>query len=346
MQSGTFPLRRRGSHPGHGPTRSESRPALHPYQFVQPQQQSPYGPEYLPMNPPTPMFVAGGLAPPRGGAFAGAPGYAPAPPQAQAPILGYQPAAPQGHHGLARGSWPSDPAYGAPPPWWGYLPDQAPQHEESPAPSEFSATVHPLFDVDAKEQLIHELDGHKIKLPADWQSFPVTVPHPSFNPKQSRNSHTRALIAEPAIDPKVHKLRLVSPFLPWPIDVLPSHAKSPSKSPKKKDEAFVTVGDVLTAIHRALQFGITEGEYFIGSEADRERINGAYKAAMKRKERSKEEGVKRVDFLGDRTVCVGFRLPESDKEEKWIKERLVTGGEWKPEDVWILELDEPEEDEE
>lgn len=200
--------------------------------------------------------------------------------------------------------------------------------------------------MDAKEQLIHELEGHKIKLPADWQSFPVTVPHPSFNPKQSRNPHTRALIAEPAIDPKVHKLRLVSPFLPWPIDVLPSHAKSPSKSPKKKDEAFVTVGDVLTAIHRALQFGITEGEYFIGSEADRERINGAYKKAMKRKERSKEEGVKRVDFLGDRTVCVGFRLPESDKEEKWIKERLVTGGEWKPEDVWIIELDEPEEDEE
>ncbi|KAG8912696.1 hypothetical protein FRC01_004945 [Tulasnella sp. 417] len=232
MQSGTFPLRRRGSHPGHGPTRSDARPPLHSYQFVPPQQQSPYGPEYLPMNPPTPMFVGGGLAPGQGGAYA------------------------------------------------------------------------------------------------------------------ARNPHTKALTSEPAVDPRVPKLRLVSPFLPWPIDVLPSHAKSPSKSPKKKDEAFVTVGDVLTAIHRTLQFGITEGEYFIGSEADRERINNAYKTAMKRKERSKEEGVKRVDFLGERNICVGFRLPESEKEEKWIKERLVTGGEWKPEDVWILEFDEPEDDEE
>lgn len=200
--------------------------------------------------------------------------------------------------------------------------------------------------MDAKEQLIHELDGRTIKLPSDWQSFSVTVAHPSFNPKQARNPHTRALIAEPAVDPRVNKLRLVSPFLPWPIDVLPSHAKSPSKSPKKKDEAFVTVGDVLTAIHRALQYGITEGEYFIGSEQDRERINAAYKKAVKNKERAKDEGVKRVDFLGERTICVGFRLPESEKEEKWIKERLVTGSEWKPEDVWIVELDEPEEDEE
>lgn len=306
------------------------------------------------MNPPTPMFGMNSLAPGQGGAYPGAPGYAPAPVQPQVP-LGYRPAPPpqaqpQGLHGRPGPSapWPADPAFGAPPPWWGLRPGQPLQAEESLSPSDFAPTIHPIFNVEAEEQLIHELDGHTIKLPKDWQSWPVTVPHPSNNPKQARNPHTRALIAEPAIEPPVSKLRLVSPFLPWPIDVLPSAAKSPSRSPKKKAESepFVTVGDVFTAIHRALHLGITEGEYFIGSEADRERINAAYKKATKNKEREKEQGVKRVDFLGDRNICVGFRMPESEKEEKWIKERLVTGSEWKPDDVWILELDEPEEDEE
>ncbi|KAG8977992.1 hypothetical protein FRB90_008611, partial [Tulasnella sp. 427] len=162
QQSGTYPLRRRGSHPGHGPTRSDSRPALHPFQFAPPQsappvpQNSPYGPEYLPMNPPTPMFAVNPLAgpPALGGAFPGAPGYAPAVPQPQPVLGGYRPAAPQpvapamnmnGRPAMGT-PWPSDPAYGAPPPWWGYRPDQAVHDSLSPSPSDFAPTVHPLFN--------------------------------------------------------------------------------------------------------------------------------------------------------------------------------------------------------
>ena len=106
-----------------------------------------------------------------------------------------------------------------------------------------------------------------------------------------------------------------------------------------KNPTGVTVADVLDAIHTNLQHPFTEGEWWMATDADRAKTMAAYKhncsdAPGTTHKRKLEEGVKRVDYLADKTMVIGiFR---STYEEAFIKTR-VPDKKAHPE-TWVLEM--------
>jgi len=131
----------------------------------------------------------------------------------------------------------------------------------------------------------------------------------------------------PATNPPVNKLRLVSRDIPWRITA--SNAKG------------VTVRDILDAIHNELHTPLTEGEWWIAQEEERDRALAAYQdncsdevpEGMKRK---LEEGVKRVDWLGKKTMLMSISRTPAD--ESFIKARIPDKK--AQTETWVVELGE------
>ncbi|KAF9264288.1 hypothetical protein L218DRAFT_958378 [Marasmius fiardii PR-910] len=108
---------------------------------------------------------------------------------------------------------------------------------------------------------------------------------------------------EPATIPAVSYVKLVSKYLPWEIEILPS-------SPDDKN-AFVSVGDVLEGLYCALRIPVTDREFQgCGNQED---VKAAFKERCRvvADEQGESEadferraGIKRVDFLqGNLRFC-------------------------------------------
>ncbi|KAG9015732.1 hypothetical protein FRB95_009218 [Tulasnella sp. JGI-2019a] len=69
-------------------------------------------------------------------------------------------------------------------------------------------------------------------------------------------------VDHPATQPQVTKMRLICHDIPWRITVA--------------NNKGVTIGDVLEAIHKELHVPLTEGEWWIAQEEERERALAAY----------------------------------------------------------------------
>jgi len=91
------------------------------------------------------------------------------------------------------------------------------------------------------------------------------------------------------------------PHLPWTITILPTNTK------------YVTVRDVFDGIYRSLRHAALETEFqCLPSAEAKYSVNNAYTRRYKRldnpqaRELEKGKGLKRVDFLGERTLFTGL----------------------------------------
>jgi hypothetical protein len=91
------------------------------------------------------------------------------------------------------------------------------------------------------------------------------------------------------------------PYLPWTITILPINTK------------HVTVRDVFDGIYRSLRLAVHEAEFqYLPSAEAKHSVNNAYTRRYKRlddlqaRELERSKGLKRVDFLGERTLFTGL----------------------------------------
>ena len=117
----------------------------------------------------------------------------------------------------------------------------------------------------------------------------------------------RRSLSEPATHPPLPCLNISTYLLPYSIVVLPSQPHLPN--------AFVTVSDVLCALHRALSLSVTTDEL---DELPSEDIKSQVKAVHERRvqahsdwrtrELEKQWGIRRIDLLIGRTRFLGLSV--------------------------------------
>ena len=122
---------------------------------------------------------------------------------------------------------------------------------------------------------------------------------------------------EPAVFPPAAYLRLTTPSLSsaWDVTVYPQSSRG----------GYVTVLDVLNALHLSLRghVGREEYEHYSGfSEKTRRQILAAFerrcqtRSSMHSYEKEKRSGIRRVDFLQDRTGLIG--LGPTERADKFV----------------------------
>ena len=109
------------------------------------------------------------------------------------------------------------------------------------------------------------------------------------------------VLNEPATTPPIPSMVIRCPHLPWTITILPTTTK------------HVTVRDVFDGIYRSLRQAVLEAEFqCIPSDDAKYSVNNAYTRRYNRvddpqtRELEKRKGLKRVDFLGERTLFTGL----------------------------------------
>ncbi|KAJ7903952.1 hypothetical protein B0H13DRAFT_1620977 [Mycena leptocephala] len=119
-------------------------------------------------------------------------------------------------------------------------------------------------------------------------------------------------LLEPAVYPPEPSLTLVTPHLPWSIVV-----------PAVNNGRFVTVSDVLHAVHFTLRIGVTQAEWrALGTPKLMHQASEAYRRRCERLRghrgymEEKRQGVKCVDFLMGYTKFLGI-LPTSRASDVW-----------------------------
>ena len=140
--------------------------------------------------------------------------------------------------------------------------------------------------------------------PLNWDlSEPAESARPQLSYLPSRI--TDALVAEPATQPPLPSLAIICDLLPWTITITPTPHASWSAP-------YVTLGDVLHALYRALRLAATEPELAFLEHAQRDRVRDAYVRRYRRVEHAREretekaKGIKRVDFLRDHRAFLGL----------------------------------------
>ncbi|KAG8902425.1 DNA-directed DNA polymerase epsilon, subunit B [Tulasnella sp. 403] len=127
----------------------------------------------------------------------------------------------------------------------------------------------------------------------------------------------------PATRPTIAKMRLVCRDLPWRISVTNSKG--------------VTIKNILESIHSELHQPLTEGEWWIAQDEERERTLEAYKkncAEELGEKRKLEEGVKRIDWLGNRTMLMA--ISRGPLDEPFIKSRVMDPK--AQAETWIMDM--------
>ncbi|KAG8977980.1 hypothetical protein FRB90_008626 [Tulasnella sp. 427] len=114
---------------------------------------------------------------------------------------------------------------------------------------------------------------------------------------------------QPATNPVVTKMRLICHDLPWKISV--SNSKG------------ITLQNVLNALYEELQQPLTEGEWWIAADEERNRCMDAYKENCAEDadfKRDLKDGVKRVDWLAKKTMLMS--ITRTPYDESFIKSRI------------------------
>lgn len=143
-----------------------------------------------------------------------------------------------------------------------------------------------------------------------FSTMPAIIYDISRHPSSITLPHNQPLdvaaFAESATFPPSLSLTLVSDLLPWAVIIAPT-----SPIP----DAYVTVSDVITTLHRVLRLAVHPDEFnALPSHDVKYKVNMAYESRYKRLkdvdpkgfEEEKKKGVKRVDFLMDKTIFMGL----------------------------------------
>jgi hypothetical protein len=151
-----------------------------------------------------------------------------------------------------------------------------------------------------------------------------------INKRQPSAQDSQSLLAEPATNPPVSSLKLVSNHLPFLVTVTPTmHTSSPypahaSLSPSRSRLSpgqFVTVGDVVSSLYHTLRLPISKPEFEKLSTSKRAEVTASWQARYRRldageREVEKQQGVKRVDLLSGQTRFLGLLPPKQG--DMWI----------------------------
>lgn len=115
------------------------------------------------------------------------------------------------------------------------------------------------------------------------------------------------VLNEPATQPPLASLILISPRLPWQLEVAPQGSRS-----------FLTVADVLHGLYTGLRIAVSKEEYERQGEGSQRKISLAYYNRWERianpndREKERMKGVKRIDFLMGKNLFKGLsRAPNS-----------------------------------
>jgi hypothetical protein len=134
--------------------------------------------------------------------------------------------------------------------------------------------------------------------------------HPSTIIRNRHHVSSRAL-SEPATEPPMRSISIVSSYLPWSFKIHASNGK------------YVTLEDVFETIYRTLRINLTQPEFnSFSSEKDRRRATRAYEERYRRLrsqrqyEEEKRAGMKRVDFLMGHTRLVGI-TNDGRRPDEW-----------------------------
>ena len=137
-------------------------------------------------------------------------------------------------------------------------------------------------------------------------SFPAInydlMDHPSGVHDHHHHRISSHVFTEPASTPPLRKLSIIVDHLPWTISVSASNG------------SYVTFGDVVDGVHRALQRNITAADFSSLSSHDGRRATRAYEQRYRRHrsrqayDLEKRGGMKRVDFLMGNTKFWGLAM--------------------------------------
>ncbi|ESK94363.1 hypothetical protein Moror_8173 [Moniliophthora roreri MCA 2997] len=157
----------------------------------------------------------------------------------------------------------------------------------------------PMYDYQMKQPQQSHIHHLLVYSSRPSLNYDVSLPVSTVTTRHSSLSTT--VFNEPALDPPVASLKLITTLIPWSIHVNASNGY------------FVTVADVLNAIYRSLRTNITPREYsMLPSRSDTQQVNEAYEYRYRRVRdyrasvEEKQGGVKRVDFLRRRTRFMGL----------------------------------------
>ncbi|KAL7277088.1 hypothetical protein PYCCODRAFT_1432792 [Trametes coccinea BRFM310] len=141
------------------------------------------------------------------------------------------------------------------------------------------------------------------------------------------------VLATPATTPKLASITIVCGGFPWAITVRPRGSDSPWGS-----TPYVTVGDVLFTLYRALRLPVTDAEISdVRDSALRQRVKDAFArrcnsiADPAHRDVEISKRIKRVDFLCDKRMFQGLSL---------VPEGLPSMG-LQPGVVWRLHVSPP-----
>ncbi|KAJ7761818.1 hypothetical protein B0H16DRAFT_1530633 [Mycena metata] len=166
----------------------------------------------------------------------------------------------------------------------------APQMSKKPSsnPSGMNRTAHNLLALSTSPILRYDVAQHPST---------ISTHHPGV---------ASSAFLEPAVFPPQATITLVTPHLPWSIPV------------SALNGSYVTVGDMLLTLHRALQMNSTTAEFnMLRTEKLMRRVSRAYTQRYERLRgqrgyaEEKRGGIKRVDFLMGYTSFQGI-APTAD----------------------------------
>lgn len=148
--------------------------------------------------------------------------------------------------------------------------------------------------------------------------------------RTTRTSLPLHTLYQPATDPVTHsKLVLKSDKFPWTIIV--TSQSSQSRAGKTKSSGLgspivpVTNFDVFQAIHNTLSIRVTQDEWANlghGSRAQR-KASRAYEKRCQKMGGGWDDGVLRVDLLGEKSVLVGIEVDKDSNAEEGRVAKLI-----------------------
>jgi len=125
-------------------------------------------------------------------------------------------------------------------------------------------------------------------------------------PPSKDNPHlSPVILATPASNPPQPSLGLRVGNLPWMFNVFPDAGHSPG-------EAYVTVHDVLLAIHYHLRTAVKGAEYEVMSKSRKGEIFREFERRVGTDPAQRGKGLRRVDFLNGRVRAQGLVRAISD----------------------------------
>jgi hypothetical protein len=130
-----------------------------------------------------------------------------------------------------------------------------------------------------------------------------------YPPSQNNPHLSPAILATPASSPPLPSLGLRVGNLPWMFNVFPDAGLSPGK-------AYVTVHDVLLAIHYHLRTAVKSAEYEAMGKTRKAEIFREFERRVGADPVQRGKGLRRVDFLNGRVRAQGLVRAHS-KDSVW-----------------------------